>query len=371
MTKEKTKVVVAISGGVDSSVAAYFLREQGFEVIGLYMRLFGSQERSEMAARQVCASLGIKFYPVNISSVFKKEIINYFIDSYKNGLTPNPCVKCNKIIKFGELFKAAQGLGDRFATGHYARITEESFDNKKSIYRLFRGQDKSKDQTYFLYNLTQKELKRLIFPVGGYEKKEIKKIADSLDLPYLKKDSQDICFLYKGGKEIEHNKFLRKYIKLKPGPIKLLNASPSCKERKCQKETRSRNEIIGEHKGLPFYTIGQRKGIEIGGTGPYYAAKIDYKNNTLYVVADANDTVLYSDKFAVNNVNWVTGQEPKMPMDAKVVIRYRHKAISCEVCKVKSKKYKVVLKTPARAVTPGQSAVFYDNDEIIGGGIIG
>ncbi|MCD4762067.1 tRNA 2-thiouridine(34) synthase MnmA, partial [bacterium] len=266
MLKKKRKVVVAISGGVDSSVAAYLLREQGFEVIGLYMRLFGSQERSEMAARKVCASLGIKFYPVNISYVFKKEIINYFIDSYKNGLTPNPCVKCNKIIKFGELFKVARGLGGCFATGHYARITEESFDNNKSVYRLWRGLDKNKDQTYFLYNLTQKELKRLTFPIGEYEKKEIRGIADSNNLPYLKKDSQDICFLHKDGKEIEHNEFLKKYIKIKPGPIKLFNpsalrASPLRKERKYQKDTCSKDGIIGEHKGLPFYTIGQRRGI--------------------------------------------------------------------------------------------------------------
>ena len=196
--------------------------------------------------------------------------------------------------------------------------------------------------------------------MGERDKKEIKKIANKEGLPYSKKESQDICFLVRDGKIIDHNKFLKKEIDLSPGPIKLLSG-----------------KTIGRHLGLPLYTIGQRKGIEIGGTGPYYAARIDYKTNTLYVVDDVNDSALFKDEFFVSDVNWIAGKEPKLPLECEVAIRYRHKAVACVVKASKNQKsqikneYKIKLKKAERAITSGQSAVFYTTkDEVVGGGII-
>ena len=195
--KNNKKAVVAMSGGVDSSVAACLLKKQGYEVMGLFMRLgLANSEESEAAARTVCGQLGIKFYPINLAAKFKQEIINYFLDSYKKGLTPNPCVKCNRLIKFGELFKIAKDLGaDYLATGHYICL------RRKFSISVFRGKDKNKDQSYFLYNLMQGQLKHILFPLGKYTKTEIRKIADKEKLSYIKKESQDVCFLNKDGKK--------------------------------------------------------------------------------------------------------------------------------------------------------------------------
>jgi len=356
MTAKKQKIIVAMSGGVDSSAAALLLKKQGYEIIGIYMRLMAGQERSEAAARKVCQKLGIKFYPVNLRDKFRKEIINYFIEDYNAGRTPNPCVKCNKVIKFNELLRVREELGaDFLATGHYVISRKYKVESKKYLFKLFRGEDRGKDQSYFLYTLTQNQLSKIVFPLGGYAKNEIRKIAEDAKLPYLKKESQDVCFLNKDNKIIPHNDFLKEHIKLTPGPIKILNGKK-----------------IGEHQGLPLYTVGQRRGVEIGGTGPYYVVKGDYKTNTLYVTDNPEDPSLFSDKFAITNVNWISGQEPKIPFNCEVVIRYRHKPLKCTVesLKAKSIKYKIYLLKPERAVTPGQSAVFYSRNEALGGGII-
>lgn len=350
----KKKVVIAISGGVDSSVSAFLLKKQGFEVIGVFMRLGANQERDEMAARLVCQKLKIKFYPFNLFYKFKQEIIKYFIDSYKEGLTPNPCVKCNKIIKFGELLHVADELGaDYLATGHYIRRME---DEDKSIYRLYRSEDHTKDQSYFLYNLNQKQLAKILFPLGNLGKERVKKIAAEENLPYLEKESQDICFLKKDREAVDHNYFLKENIAVKRGAIKTLEGKK-----------------IGEHQGLHFYTIGQRKGVEIGGIGPFYVAKKDHKSNTLYVAKNNNDPALFKRDLIAEEVNWISGEEPDFPFKSEAVIRYRHKSVKCEIKKMrneKTKKYKVNFTEPQRAVTAGQSIVFYKDDELLGGGII-
>lgn len=354
----KKRAVIAISGGVDSAVAALLIKRAGYEIIGIFIRMGTDNEDSEAAARRVCQKLGAKFYPVNFAAKFRQEIINYFIASYRKGITPNPCVKCNKFIKFGELLRITNELGAEYlATGHYIRLRKIpnpkfQIPNKSKIqnpkFKLLRGFDQEKDQSYFLYNLTQEQLKRVIFPLGEYTKETMKKIADNAGSPYLKKESQDICFL-RG----DHNDFLREKIKLIHGPIKTLD-----------------NKIIGKHQGLPLYTIGQRKGIEIGGIGPFYAAKTDYKTNALYVVSDKDDLVLYQDKFTVEEVNWISGVEPVMPFKCETVIRYRHKPVKCVITKENNSQYIIKLFESQRAITAGQSAVFYDGDELLGGGVI-
>ncbi len=373
MKRRKGKVLVAMSGGVDSSAAAVILKKQGYEVTGMFMRLgVENQDKSEAAARLVCTKLNIKFYPINLSYKFRKEVIDYFLNSYSSGLTPNPCVKCNQMIKFKELLRIAQELSmDYLATGHYVKNKKFPLKadqplagkipvcagrkNKKTIYKLYRGKDKEKEQSYFLYGLTQEQLAHILFPLGDYTKKQVKDMADKEKLPYLVKESQDVCFL-----SGDHNKFLKEHLNLKPGPIKTLTGKK-----------------IGQHQGLPLYTIGQRKGVEIGGIGPFYVAKCDYKTNTLYVVENGNDPALYSNKLIAQNVNWIAGEEPKMPLHCEAVIRYRHKVTQCQVRKLKSRKlkverdeYSVKFSQPQRAITPGQSVVFYWGQEVLGGGII-
>ena len=351
MKKKNKKVVIGMSGGVDSSVSAFLLQKQGYEVIGMFMRLFGGQKEveSENSARRVCQKLGIKFYPINFAGEFKKEIIDYFLDSYAQGATPNPCVRCNKVIKFDLMLRQARKFSaDYLATGHYARITNYELRITNYKYRLFCGADKSKDQSYFLYNLTQGQLAYILFPLGDYTKEKIREIADKEKLPYLLRESQDICFL-----SGDHNDFLKKYLKLKPGLIKILD-----------------NEEVGRHQGLPLYTIGQRRGIEIGGIGPFYAAKCDYRTNTLFVVSDRDDKILYKDELNAEDVNWISGEKPSLPIECEAVIRYRHKPVKCQITKLSNNLITVKFSKPQRAVTSGQSIVFYDGREVLGGGVI-
>ncbi|MFH1822433.1 MAG: tRNA 2-thiouridine(34) synthase MnmA [Patescibacteria group bacterium] len=377
MDKKKKKVLVAMSGGVDSSTTVLLLKEQGHDVVGAFMNLGVNQEEAQNTARRVCQYLNIKFYPINFARQFKKEIIEYFLNSYSLGLTPNPCVKCNQLIKFGELLRKASSLNcDYLATGHYAnvelRIMNEECDsgqnaihqqaekNAKFIYKLFRGKDKGKDQSYFLYNLKQEQLRNILFPLGEYTKEEVRKIANQAGLPYLKKESQDVCFL-----SGDHNDFLRKHIKLKPGLIKVI--LPRVKE-----GVRREFKVVGQHQGLPLYTIGQRKGIEIGGVGPFYVLKADYKTNILYVASNANDPNLYRDNLIASQVSWIVGVKPKLPLKCQAVIRYRHQPVDCVIKKKKTGKALIVqFKKPQRAITPGQSVVFYKGEEVLGGGVIG
>ena len=357
MNKSKQKVAVAMSGGVDSSVTAFLLQKKGYEVVGVHMRLGLDSNMAENAARKVCEKLDIKFYPLNIAKEFKRDVKDYFLNAYKDGFTPNPCVNCNRLIKFGELFNKIERMGvDYLATGHYLR-NQKSKVKSQNVYRLFKGIDDKKDQSYFLYNLNQDILKKTIFPLGGYKKDDVKKIALENNLPILEGESQDICFL-----SGDHNDYLKENIKLKKGVIK--EFLPPAKG-KTKRESRE----IGEHDGLPLYTIGQRRGVEIGGTGPYYVVKIDYKINILYVSKDHDDELLYSDSLIARDVNWIVGSMPKLPFECNAVVRYGHIGVECKVDK-EDENILVTFKKFQRAVTKGQSVVFYINDKLLGGGII-
>ncbi|MBD3247912.1 tRNA 2-thiouridine(34) synthase MnmA [Candidatus Falkowbacteria bacterium] len=345
MTNTKSKkVVVAMSGGLDSSTAAKILKDKGYEVIGIFM-CFGIDGKccDQGRARRVCRELGIKFYPVDLSHQFKKRVKDYFLQAYEKGLTPNPCAACNKFIKFGELLKIAKQLGCEYlATGHYIKLKKE-----KGVYKVLRPADKKKDQTYFLYSLTQDQLKHLLFPLADKKKDNIRKEAQKHGLPYIKKESQDVCFL-----PDDHNIYLKQNLKLKPGEIKTLDG-----------------KVVGRHQGLPLYTIGQRRGIEIGGSGPYYVARKDQKDNVLYVSEGNEDPGLYKKETIIKDINWISGQEPKMPFSCQAVIRYGHKEAPCQV-EIAGKKRKVVFAEAQRAITPGQNIAFYKQDELLGGGVI-
>lgn len=353
VNKKNKKVVVAISGGVDSAVAALLLQKQGFEVFGVFMRLGDNGVANEQSARLVCLKLGIKFFPINVSEKFEKEVIGDFVKSYQNGLTPNPCVRCNKLIKFGELFRVTEELGaDYLATGHYIKKIKVESGDSKGIYKLFRGIDDKKDQSYFLYNFNQDQLKKVLFPLGDFTKEEIKKVAEENSIPSQSSESQDICFMVRDEKILDHNEFLKDRIQASEGEIKTLDG-----------------KTVGRHKGLPFYTIGQRRGIEIGGIGPFYAVHMDYDKNILYVTNDSNDKALYKDGLMTENVNWISGVAPKTPLSCQAMIRYRHKAENCVVTPDNGD-YKVKFEKAQRAITAGQSVVFYKDNELLGGGVI-
>ncbi len=341
----KSPVAIAMSGGVDSSTTAKILKEQGLDCLGVFMRL--GIERGccdEAAARAVCQKIGIKFYPFDLKRAFNKGVKEYFLKAYQGRLTPNPCVKCNQLIKFGELLKRVRALGaDYLATGHYLKLKKIG-----TKYHLYRAKDLTKDQTYFLYNLTQAQLKHILFPMGELIKSKVKVQALKDQLPNLRTESQDVCFL-----SGDHRDFLRKNLKFTNGEIK--NAT---------------GEVLGRHEGLPFYTIGQRKGVEIGGKGPYYVIGRDFESNTLYVTNNPDDPALAGDYLLAEKVNWISGKAPKFPFQCSAVIRYHHPEVSCVVTKAKDGHLIVKFKVPQRAITPGQSVVFYKKNELLGGGII-
>jgi tRNA-specific 2-thiouridylase len=341
MSKIKT-VAVAMSGGLDSSISAKMFIDQGYKVFGLFMNFGLDNLDAQTAAHDACQKLGIEFYALDLKADFEKNIIAYFVDTYAAGLTPNPCVLCNQMMKFGRLLEEAKKLGaDYLATGHYIRLQK-----KWGRYRVYRASDSTKDQSYFLYNLKQEQLKQLIFPLAKEKKVDLRKEALAFGLPFLKKESQDICFL-KG----DHNDFLREKLALKPGDIMTLDG-----------------RIVGQHEGLPLYTIGQRRGIEIGGSGPYYVVKLDYTKNILYVASDWKNPILYDQALIANKVNWIAGKDIKR-LSCSAVIRYGHKAVPVKI-KRQGREYLVQFKRPERAITPGQSVVFYKRNRLLGGGII-
>lgn len=345
------KIIVALSGGVDSSVAAVLLKKQGYEVKGVFMRLgIATDNKFEKNARAVAKKIGIKFHVLNLSREFKEKIINYFISEYEKGRTPNPCVMCNKEIKFGVLIDKILEMGaDYIATGHYVRLQNDSEE-----FKLLKAKDKNKDQSYFLYNLNQRKLKRCLFSLGDYTKDDVRKIAggnETLKGKFqnkFQKESQEICFI----QNKYYGDFLRKHLKLISGKIIDKN-----------------NNILGEHKGLPLYTIGQRRDIGIGGTGPYYVIGMNRRKNQLVVSNNKNDKNLFSKELIVKKVNWISGNIPKLPIKIKAKSRYRMNEEFAVVDKINNK-YIVKFSKSQRATMPGQSVVFYKNNEVLGGGII-
>ena len=358
---QKSKVIVAMSGGVDSSVAAALLKRAGFNVIGVFMKFWtedikGAINRccspeAEKRARKVAQILKIPFYVFNFEKEFKKRIVDYFLKEYKKSLTPNPCVVCNKEIKLGLLLEKAQALGvDFVATGHYARInrlTNSTIVENVDQIRLLPAKDKEKDQSYFLWMLNQKQLKRILFPIGDYTKNEVRKLAKKFKLPVTKTpESQEICFI-----RTTINDFLTRHIKQKPGKI-----------------VDTQRKILGQHQGLAFYTIGQRKGIGLAG-GPYYVSDKDLKKNLLIVTKNEKD--LLKKELIAKNVNWTSNQIPKLSIKIKAKIRYCHNPAPATLTKnLELRSYKLIFEKSQQAITPGQSVVFYKGNELLGGGII-
>jgi tRNA-specific 2-thiouridylase len=279
---------------------------------------------------------------------FKKAVVDYFLKDYQVGRTPNPCVECNRSIKFGDFFKKVKAMGaDYVATGHYVRLWREIRNLKSETLnvKLLKGKDKKKDQSYFLYTLTQNQLKYCLFPIGEYTKQKVREIAKKYSLPvFNKKDSQEVCFV---GDGVEN--FLKRWLKMKKGKI-------------IELETK---KVLGEHQGLPLYTIGQRKGLGFGG-GPYYVIKIDVRNNVLFV--SKNEKEIFGKELKLKKINFIAGT-PKFPLKVKTKIRYGHKAADATLVKEKNV-YKIIFDKPQRAITPGQSAVFYRGEEVVGGGVI-
>jgi tRNA-specific 2-thiouridylase len=364
-TKRKKKVIVAMSGGVDSSVAAALLVKKGYECIGIYMNFWHEafiptgkdvnnlpqnkccSIESLENARRIAYKLNIPFYVLNARDKFKEKVVDYFINTYKICQTPNPCIECNRYIKFGFLFKRMKELrADYIATGHFARIKRHN-----GIYDLLMAKDKLKDQSYFLYTLNQEKLKHILFPIGEMNKKKIKKIAKKFGFKNTadRKESQGICFFA----EKEPTDFLKRNLPLnsiRPGPIKT-----------------TKGEIVGKHKGLQFFTVGQRKGIEIGGQKePFYVVKLDYENNTLIV---GKDHEVFRKKFNVFNLTFVHKDFTDGEHIIEARIRYRFPPKKA-IFKKNGDTGEIIFQEPQRAITPGQSVVFYKGDKVLGGGII-
>ena len=358
-----------MSGGVDSAVSAALLVRAGFEVIGVFMKFWVGEARkdlvlpsaeglspsaevclpenrccsleSEQRARKTALQLEIPFYVLDVRSEFKKLVVDRFIVDSKNGLTPNPCVVCNREIKFGLLVGKALAMGaDYVVTGHYCQIKK----TKDGIYHLLKGKDKNKDQSYFLWRLEQKQLAKIIFPVGCFEKSEVRNLAKKWKLPSATTpESQEVCFA--GG---DMDEFLEQYCGINPGDILDKNG-----------------KILGRHKGLWFHTIGQRKGIGLSG-GPYFAAKKDRAKNELSVVKNIAEAA--ADKINLKEVRWIGGAAPILPLSVKVKIRYRAKEIPAVLRKIAAGH--ILEFSKPQIAAPGQSAVFYRGREVIGGDAI-
>ncbi len=341
-------VAVAMSGGVDSSVAAAFLKEKGYDVIGLTIDLqneaghHGSSQDVE-DARRVAHILGIPHHVVSLKKAFQKHVIDYFVTSYLHGKTPNPCAVCNPTIKFGKLLKKAQALGaHHLATGHYAKVT---YDTQQEQYQLLRGKERGKDQSYFLARLTQDMLEQTLFPVGSFTKIKIRKLAERFGLPVAKKkESQEVCFIPDGNVF----DFIRKQtdVPLQSGPI-----------------VYEKNQLLGTHPGIVGYTIGQRKGLGIALGEPIYVTKIDASTDSVFVGKNQD---LYQKTFQGIDTQWISNIKIDRSMRFKTRIRYQHRPEWADVSPERDGKVNVQFLKPQRAITPGQLAVFYDRDVVAG-----
>ena len=359
MSVEKKKVVVGMSGGVDSSVAAYLLKEQGYEVIGVTMQIWQDTERLVQEenggccglsavddARRVAADLNIPYYVMNFKNEFKEHVIDYFVEEYLHGRTPNPCIACNRYVKWESLLKRSMDIGaDYIATGHYARI--EQLENGR--YSLRRSATLVKDQTYALYNLTQEQLKRTLMPVGAYSKDEIRKIAENIDLKVASKpDSQDICFVPDG----DYAAFIREN---------------SDKEIPEGNFVTAEGKILGTHKGITHYTVGQRKGLGLALGYPAFVIEIRPETNEV-VIGTNEDSMTYYVR--ANRINFMSIEDLTKERRVFAKIRYNHKGAWCTVRKTVEDEILCTFEEKQRAVTPGQAVVLYDGEYVLGGGTI-
>ena len=355
----KKRVVVAMSGGVDSSTAAWFLKEKGYEVIGATMCI-GMMDKTQGGparccgladiedARRVALQLEIPFYVFHLREEFEKEVIQYFCKEYVEGKTPNPCILCNEKVKFGTFLNKALELEAEFiATGHYARL---DFDERIGRFLLKKGLDRRKDQSYVLFSLTQDQFRHTLFPLGELRKEEVRKKALQLGLRvHDKPESQEVCFI----QETSYHSFLSERLKesIEPGPI-------------LDKD----GNVLGRHKGIPFYTIGQRRGLRLAKGKPLYVIGMDREKNAIIV---GKEEEVYSDTFIVNSANWIVPQKMMVSSHpTQVKIRYRHTGSEASIFSKGEGELKVKFKSPQKAITPGQAAVFYDGETVLGGGWI-
>jgi tRNA-specific 2-thiouridylase len=369
----KPLVVTAMSGGVDSSLATFLLKQKGYPVVGISMKLWDFKEvggnphpdgrccsiEAFDDARAVCEKMKIPHYVVDFKDEFKREVILNFVDEYKKGRTPNPCIICNTKIKWQCLWEKAKALGAEYlSTGHYARI---KYDENRKRFLLLKGIDPTRDQSYVLWGLSQENLAKTIFPLGSLTKKEVRAKAKKYELKVAEKaESQEICFV----PDNDYPRFIKEWIgkqgqgtrikgqgqEIQPGPIFNL-----------------RGEKIGEHKGIPFYTIGQRRGLSIALGKPLYVVKIEPDKNAIYV-GENND--LFQSTFLVSHLNWIAFDDLKKEIECEIKIRYQHEPKDGRISPLTKDEVVVKFKKPERAITPGQSAVFYQNDVVLGGGII-
>ncbi len=356
----KIRVIVGMSGGVDSSVSAYLLQQQGYDVVGLFMKNWEEDDNEEYCsaasdladAQAVCDKLGIKLLTINFAAEYWDNVFEHFLAEYRAGRTPNPDILCNKEIKFKAFLDyAAEDLGaDYIATGHYVRKREQN-----GKVELLRGLDKNKDQSYFLYTLSEAQISKSLFPVGELEKPQVRKIAEQLDLvTATKKDSTGICFIG----ERKFRDFLARYLPAQSGLIRTVDG-----------------EVIGKHQGLMYHTLGQRKGLGIGGIKnadetPWYVVDKDIAHNELIVAQGHDHPALFSGGLIAGQLHWVDRQPLTTSLRCTVKTRYRQQDIPCQINPINEQQIEVIFDEPVAAVTPGQSAVFYLNEVCLGGGII-
>jgi len=358
---DKKKVVIGMSGGVDSTVAAYKLKEMGYEVIGITMKVWDEDEENYAEdyggccslsaiedARRVAEKIGIPFYVVNYKKKFYDSVIENFIDEYLNGKTPNPCIRCNKYVKFDELLKTAHSLGAYYvATGHYAKITH---NDETDRYLIEKSNEPKKDQTYMFYNLSQDQIKHILMPLGEFESKgEVRKMAEELDLTIARKsDSQEICFVI----DDDYPRFVKEH---------------SGKKIKTGNFVDKEGNVLGKHKGIIYYTVGQRKGLGVTFGKPMYV--IEIKPDTNQVVLGDNEDVFKTELIA-KDVNFIPFEDVTEPYKCMGKVRYSAPLAPCTVERIDENQIKVTFEQPQRAVTPGQAVVFYQDQLLVGGGTI-